>query len=46
MKMKNWVTQLQEKENTTKSNGMAVVISLNDVILTRSDTLFAPNPTL
>ena len=28
MKMKNGVTQLQEKENTTKSSGMAVAISL------------------
>ena len=29
MKMKNWVTQLQEKENTTTSSGMAVAFSLS-----------------
>ena len=46
MKMKNWLTQLQEKENTTKSSGMAVVISLNEASLTRWEALFVPDPTL
>ena len=41
MKMKNGVTQLQEKENTAKSSGMAVT---NDIILTRSAAaFFVPN---
>ena len=51
MKMKNGVTQLQEKENTTKSSGMAVT---NDnpytfcsrVLCSESDALIKPKESI